>query len=47
MIYLVTIYDKSEEVNIDKADLLTIVQEALDNESADTDGAWTPNFLSV
>ena len=39
VVYLVTIYDKSEEVNIDKADLLTIVQEALGNESADTDGA--------
>jgi hypothetical protein len=37
-VYLVTIYDKSEEDSIDKDDLLTIVQEAL----ADPDEAAEP-----
>lgn len=36
-IYLVTIYDKSEEDSIAKTDLLTIVQEELDEEPEETD----------
>ena len=35
VVYLVTIYDKSEEDNIDKADLLAIVQDALTDSSED------------
>lgn len=31
IVYLVTIYDKSEEASIDKADLLAIVHETLDD----------------
>lgn len=31
VVYLVTIYDKSEETSIDKADLLAIVHETLGN----------------
>jgi hypothetical protein len=37
IVYLVTIYDKSEEVNIKKTDLLTIVQDALGEEPEETD----------
>lgn len=37
IVYLVTIYDKSEEGNVAKADLVTIVQEALDERSEKTD----------
>lgn len=33
-VYLVTIYDKSEEDSITKADLLVLVKQALDEESA-------------
>lgn len=36
-VYLVTIYDKSEEASIAKTDLLMIVQEALEEESDEAD----------